>query len=157
MSSTAPSSTQDPKQARERVARVAARRPSLWYALICVPWILGVVLSLNSSRTHDKIAARQQTTAGRITAHEPSNHDRYGYAFSVGGKDYSGWEIPQRSALQIGQTVTVYYDSTDPSTSALTAFGKQSADDTGPVPLLMLGSLGIVVLTIYQWRRRRFF
>ena len=131
-----------------------SRRPAKWYVLLVLPWLLAVLLSVSSSRTHDAVAARQRTVRGTITGHEPSNHDRYAYAFTLNGKPYHGWEIPQRHAFQIGQTVTVYYDPRNPSTSALTDFADQSADDLGPVPLLVAGLIAIGVFLMDQWRRR---
>ena len=98
------------------------------------------------------IAARQQSTPGTITAHEPSNHDRYGYVYSLDGKAYHGWEIPQRTEYKIGEQVTVYYDPTDPTRGSLAGFEELSLREFGPVPFLLLGT-AVIVFIFYKRRK----
>jgi hypothetical protein len=68
------------------------------------------------------VASREQSTVGVIVAHEPSNHNRYGYKFQAGGRDYTGWETPLKEEPKIGQSVTVYFDSLQPAENSLTDF-----------------------------------
>ena len=93
------------------------------------------------------VAQREKTTNGSITAHEPTNHNRYGYSFSVDGKPYSGWEIPRNKELHIGQQLTIFYDPIDPTKNAITDFADLEMDSLGPVPLLLFG-IGAIALFI---------
>lgn len=98
------------------------------------------------------VAARQQTASGTIVAHEPSNHDRYGYTFSVNQKTYSGWQVPYDDVqFTVGQVVTVHYDPLDPNNSALVDFSEFDGLD-GPV-LLLFGALPFVLLIEFLRRR----
>ena len=112
-----------------------------------------LVLSLYEWNVDSKIAAREKTATGVITAHDPPNHNRYGYTFAVDGKGYSGWEIPHHVEEPIiGQEVMVYYDPLDPTKSALTDFDELSATSLGPVPLLLVGIGGVAVLIFVRRR-----
>jgi len=139
----------------ERASRDAKRwwdGPPWWYGFIVTPWVLLAAISLYESRNDRSIATREQTAPGTIVAHEPRNHDRYGYAFTVGGKSYTGWDGPTGSEQPtIGQAVTVYYDPSDPSTSALVDFRELALRNAGPVPFAIGGS-GLVVLFILTRR-----
>ena len=88
-----------------------------------------------------------------ITTHEPANHDSYGYVFTVDNKSYTGSQSPKANELAIGKKITVYYDPQNPRKNALTDFRDLSADDLGPVPLLLLG-IGAVALFIRHRRRK---
>jgi len=75
---------------------------------VVLPWIIGTVLFVYEWNVDRGIATREQTTQGVITAHEPANHNRFGYVFSVNGKTFTGWESPRKDKLQIGEQVRVY-------------------------------------------------
>ena len=128
------------------------QNPSWVLLLIVLPWAAGIVYSLYEWRLDSAIAARQQTTNGTITAHEPANHNRYGYVFSMSGGTYRGWEYPQKREYSIGEQVTVYYDPTNPSRSSLTEFDELSLRAFGPVPLLLFGTGGVA---FYIYKRRK--
>jgi hypothetical protein len=99
------------------------------------------------------VAARQQTASGTIVAHEPANHDRYGYTFSVNQKTYSGWQIPYDDVqFTVGQVVTVHYDPLDPNNSALVDFSELGDRDLGPVALLIAA---IPFVALIEFLRRR--
>lgn len=108
--------------------------PTWWYLLFGLPFSLGALLLINQSIADREVAARQQLASATITSHEPSNHNRYGYHFSVNGQSFSGWESPRGSEPVIGQRVSVYYDPKDPSTNALTDFNERADEILGPVP-----------------------
>ena len=96
--------------------------------------------------------ARQQTASGTIVAHEPSNHDRHGYTFSVNQKTYSGWQVPYNDVrFTVGQVVTVHYDPLDPNNSALVEFSEFDGVE-GPV-LLIFAVIPLVVLIEFLRRR----
>ena len=126
--------------------------PSWWNLLVALPWALGLGLAVHDWATDREVAERERTVLGKITAHEPANHDRYGYIFSLNGRSYNGWESPGREGLHVGQLVTVYYDPTDPTTSALTDFAELKIKSMGPVPLEILG-IGAVAFFIRHRRR----
>jgi hypothetical protein len=92
-------------------------------------------------------------TEGVVDAHEPENHNRYGYRFAVDGRDYHGWDSPVNTTPLVGANVRVYYDSADPATNALTDFATLSQDARGPLPLVVLMTFGVVI-GIYELRRR---
>ena len=128
-------------------------RPSWWNLLVVLPWALGLVFLIHESTIDSQIAGRQQTASGIVTAHEPANHNRYGYKFQVNGKSYTGWESPTGSELAIGKQVTVFYDPQNPSRSALTDFHDVRTSVLGPVPMLLFG-IGAVAAYIFYKRRR---
>jgi co-chaperonin GroES (HSP10) len=126
--------------------------PSWWNLLVAFPWALGAILFIHDWKVDREIASREQTTKGLITAHEPANHNRYGYVFSVNGRTFNGWESPKKEELKIGEQVVVYYDPQDPNKNALTDFGELGMSSLGPM-LTML--FGIGVLGWYIGSRRR--
>jgi hypothetical protein len=95
--------------------------------IVIAPWILGGILML-AAWQHDKdVASRQATTVGRIVAHEPGNHNRYGYTFRIDGREYSGWETPLKAEPKIGQSVTIYYDTRSPDENALAEYAESGS------------------------------
>jgi hypothetical protein len=130
----------------------AWNRPSWWNLLVVLPWAIGLVLMINEWRTHRQIAARQRTTSGVIAAHDPANHNQYGYKFEVDGKSYTGWEGPKGRELAIGKAVMVYYDPENPNKNALTDFRDLGTASIGPVPLILFG-IGTVAVLIFHMRR----
>ena len=99
------------------------------------------------------MALREQTTSGIITAHEPANHNRYGYTFKLNEKTYSGWQVPSDSEqFAVGQVVTVHYDPVDPNNNALVDFNELSWRAFGPVPFL---AAAIASVALFVLERRR--
>lgn len=139
-------------QHRWRREAVAWQNPSWLKLLVVVPWALLVIYSLYQWQLDRRIAARQQTTYGAVVAHEPANHNRFGFAFVLNGRTYHGWEYPQNREYRIGEQVVVYYDPANPARSALTQFDELSLRAFGPVPLAMLG-IGAVTFFIYRRRK----
>jgi hypothetical protein len=126
--------------------------PPSWRNLfITLPWAIGLVFFLYSSASDHRVAGREQIAYGTIRTHEPANHNRFGYAFSVGGKSYTGWQIPI-SEYSIGQPVRVYYDPIDPTKSSLNSFSESSDRILGPSLFCAFGIVA-VVLVIYLMRR----
>src|SRR5689334_21273141 len=116
----------DPSEpSNQRLIRRSAHL-SWWRGFIVLPWVIGACFMVFESLHARDVASRQQKTIGEITAHDPANHSRYGYAFAVQGRLYSGWQVPEgRGDWKIGQQVVVYYDAADPSTNALRDFGSR--------------------------------
>jgi hypothetical protein len=126
--------------------------PSWWNLLVLLPWAVGIVLCVHDWRVDRSIAQREQTTHGVVTSYVPHNHNRYGYAFAVDGRPYTGWESPKANEIEIGKVVTVYYDPADPSTNALTHFDELSSSRLSLVPVMIVGIVG---LTLFVFLRRR--
>jgi opacity protein-like surface antigen len=124
--------------------------PPWWVIAVMIPWAIGLVMQVYEWRTDTQIAARQQTTFGVVTDHRPSQHNVYGYRFAVNGKTYTGWQSPRHDEFAIGKQVTVYYDPQDPSKSALTDFDELSTQSLGPVPLLLVGIVGVALFVGYK-------
>jgi hypothetical protein len=127
--------------------------PSWWNLLVVLPWTIGVILFVYQWNVDRRIATREQTTQGVITAHEPENHNRFGYVFSVNGKSFTGWESPGKDGLEIGRSVLVYYDPVNPNRNALTEFGDRGLNSLGPVPMMLFG-IGAVAWYITARRRK---
>ena len=128
---------------------------SRWSVLIfATVWTIVVVTFFVYPWYKDRaVARRQQTASGTIVAHEPSNHDRYGYTFSVNQKSYRGWQVPHDDdQFTVGQVVTVHYDPRDPNNRALEDFSELGDRDLGPVPLLIVA---IPFVALIEFLRRR--
>jgi hypothetical protein len=99
------------------------------------------------------VAARQQTASATIVAHEPANHNRYGYTFNVNQKTFSGWLVPHDSdQFAVGQLVTIHYDPLDPNNSGLVDFNELADGDLAPV--LPLAAI-IAFVALIEFLRRR--
>jgi len=109
-------------------------------------------MGIHAWKVNRAIAEKQKTVVGTIIAHEPANHNRYGYTFVLGGKSHTGWETPRKENPRIGQRVLVYYDPSNPAKNALTDFNELAARSLGPVPLLLFG-IGAVAFVILFRRR----
>jgi hypothetical protein len=127
--------------------------PSWWSLFVVLPWTLGAILSIYQWNVDRGIVRREQTAPGVITAHEPENHNRFGYVFNVNGKSFAGWESPTKDELRIGLSVLVYYDPLDPSKNALTRFEDRALNSMGPVPMMLFG-IGAVVWYVLSQRRK---
>lgn len=114
--------------------------------MIVLPWVLLATLSIYEWDVDRRIAAREMTAVGIITRHQPAQHNRYGYTFSVNGQTYSGWETPLRAEPVIGQEVHVYYDPVNPKKNALTDFAELSAGSLGSIPLVLFGVVTVAVV-----------
>lgn len=129
----------------------------MWRNLfITFPFLLLILYSLYGAWADSEIAKRQKTTIARIDAHDPPNHDRYEYIYSVDGKTYSGWEIPDdKHDFLVGEQLTVYYDPIDPSRSALVDFDEAALKAFAPVPMCGVLVLGFVLLIFFLRREHR--
>jgi hypothetical protein len=146
------------RQMADHATRDAQSRwanPSWWNLLVVLPWTIGVILAVYGWTVDRDIATRQETTQGVITSHEPANHDRYGYVFSVNGKNFSGWGHPRNADQEIGKRVVVYYDPRNPNKSAITDFRELSAGSLGPVPFLLIGIAAVAWFINVQRRKGR--
>jgi hypothetical protein len=114
-----------------RTARVWSP-PSWWNLLIALPWVIGLVFLLFSSASDQAIAGRERTTYGIIRTHEPENHNRFGYEFSVSGKLFTGWQIPMTD-FKIGQKVLCTTTLSIPPKVRSTASSDPRTEFLGPL------------------------
>lgn len=108
--------------------------------------LFGVVFFGYRAIGHRDSATAQQTSFGMIIQCEirGRGHDNYcHYTFPVGDHQYMGVSRAKFD-YEFGQTVTVYYDSRDPSVSDLEDFSEQSRNDLRFVYIL----LGVLVFTV---------
>lgn len=134
-----------------------ARKPvrlSWWTMLVVSPMLLGIVFAIYTARGNWAIAKRQHSTYGTITAHPPSNHDRYQYTFLANGKPYTGWQSPAKNPFELGQRVLVYYDPANPAQNALTDFAVFGNRNLIPIPVFLI-STAVVFMIIVLNRRMR--
>ena len=123
-------------------------------------FVIGVVLPFCFCATqyiqHRLVAARQQTTIGVLTAHEPQNHDRYEFSYVVGEKSFKAWHVGtvncDQDALVVGNRVTVYYDPRHPDDAHLCSFSRTLKDERDI--LMGLSVFGGVLVLIAKSRAR---
>jgi hypothetical protein len=92
------------------------------------------------------VGKTEKTALATIIAHEPANHNRYGYSFVVNGKSFTGWDTSLKDEPRIGQNQIAYYDPSDPATNALTDFTDLGTRRLSPVPLSLMGIGGVAFL-----------
>lgn len=130
--------------------------PPRWSALIALPWLMLLALSATQAHAARVIAARERTTLGTITGHDPGNHDSYQYAYEVGGRTLRAWQIPSGDDdWRMGEQVVVYYDPEEPTESSLVEFSESGDRASRPVPALVVGITGIFAFIYIQRRRAR--
>ncbi len=93
---------------------------------------------------------RQQVSQGVITAYEPSNHNECRYLFSVGGRQYSGMRPAGTTSVFVGERVTVYYDSQDPTVNAIEDFSEMSRRDRNFVYIVLFVIGAVVAVILYS-------
>ena len=111
--------------------------------------MIGLVFLISSSVSDHAIASREQTTYRIMRTHEPENHNRFGYQFSVNGKSFTGWQIPMRD-FTTGQRVLVYYDPLDPTKSSLDSFAGATGRILGPALFCTVGTTVVVVIVFVR-------
>lgn len=98
-------------------------------------------------------ASRQETSFGTIGQCEERGrgHENYcDYTFSIGDEQYTAVRKAARG-LEIGQSVTVYYDGQDPQINALEDFSEQSRRDLNVV---YIAGLALVIVAAFAlWDR----
>jgi len=121
--------------------------PFLSFVMLCI-----VFFGYRAASDHDS-ATRQRTSSGTTTQCEirgRGNENYCHYTFPVGDQQYIGVNRAEPEVVA-NQMVTVYYDSRDPSVSALEDFSEHSRKDLRFVYAL----LAVLVLTVafVLWNR----
>lgn len=130
--------------------RAKGRWRSWWSLTMTFPLIVGLAVGLYSSRRDAATGARQELTTGKITAHEPNNHDSYRYTFTVQGRQFNGISGSPKPAEVVGASTQVYFDPRDPNTNSLEDFLMRSRRDRKLVPLFVFGICVIPAFILYS-------
>lgn len=117
------------------VPRAKGRWRSWWSLTMTFPLVFGLVIGLWSSWRDSAIGTRQESTTGKITAHEPENHDSYRYTFTAQGRQFSGLSMSPNARETVGEPAQIYFDSRDPTTNSLEDFSSRSQRDRRLVPI----------------------
>src|SRR5712692_8907533 len=94
----------------------------VWVVLTTVFFV--VALGVYSPFNYWRLANRGVLADARVTAKEPNNHRFVHYSYEIGGQTYSGIGNGGRGnadfdRIEIGQSVLVFYDPSDPRVSCL--------------------------------------
>ena len=146
------------KMIEERQRQYWARPQSWWNLLVLVPLLLILLYLVHSCRENLEIAKRQRTAVAIISSHDPANHDRYGYIFSVNSRPFSGWAYPNdKRDFSVGEQIVVFYDPIDPSKNLPSSFGLFDAGDDVLFAFFLVAPI-IVAVSIHaqrrEWKRR---
>ena len=123
-----------------------------WWPAIFVPLVWTLLFSYRAETESDS-ATRQQTSLASVgqCQHRGRGHENYcDYTFSVGDQQYTAVSKAPEGP-EIGQTVTVYYDSDDPQISALQDFSAQSRRDLHFVYIFL--TVFAVAVAFALWNR----
>lgn len=115
--------------------------------------LFGIVFFGYRAAVHHDLATAQQTSLGTIIQCEirGRGHENYcHYTFPAGDQQYMGVN-EAAGDVGFGQTVTVYYDSRDPSVSALEDFSEQSREDFHFACILLV--VLVVAVAFVLWNR----
>jgi hypothetical protein len=129
-------------------------RPASWWNLFVLCPVLAVVVwCFYSGYSRSQVASRQHFAIGLVDTHDPSNHDRYGYTFSVGKQKFKGWAYPASYRdFHLGESITVYYDPSDPDTNSPSDFHEINTGTSLILSWCLLVAAGIP-LSIFLQRR----
>ena len=120
---------------------------SLWWA---IPLLFCIFDFASRAARENDAEAVQRTSFGTITDCERSGRSGYScnYVFLVDGEQYPGNDRAD-SYLLFGKTVVVYYDSQNPTMSALDDFSRKSRRDWNFVYILLFMIAALVALALY--------
>jgi hypothetical protein len=132
--------------------------PSWWNLLVLWPVPFVLLFCIRASVTDSKVAQRQLSAVATINAHDPPNHDRYGYVFKVGGEQFTGWAYPSDGhAYSIGEHVDIYFDPLNPAKNSTVGFRSVAIDDLFFVPFCVVVLAGLPVFIYLRrssWKRK---
>ena len=121
-----------------------------WWPFIAFALFVILPVAYRAAIEND-IASRQKTSFGTIGQCEERGRGRdtyCDYSFLVGDALYTAVGNAERG-LGIGETVTVYYDSQNPRSSALEDFSEQSRANLRIVYILGLVLVAVVALVLW--------
>ena len=125
----------------------------VWAALLTTVGICGLLLNLKPIT----LGAHYEITKGAIVQKLPNNHLGIRYAYKVDGKPYEGdgyaGQINRAfDKIQLGDTVTVFFDKQRPNISTLEAPDILTVQQIGQIVAvaLILSLLGMCILHRYQ-------
>jgi hypothetical protein len=147
---------------RRRPSDVSERfcSPYLTILLVICPCLLCLSLVfLFKSRQDALITPRERSVVGIVTGQTADGKgSRTDYSFSYDGRTYYEHESKD-STLTVGQSLTVYFDSNDPSTSSLIEYHKLSNEDQRRMFCFIYLFVGVVIvltiLHVFMWNRKK--
>jgi hypothetical protein len=145
----------DPRHVRPSEGRPHTKMepPLSWWSLAALAAVLLLlILSVHSARNDARLAKRQQAAIGTIDGHDPSNHHRYRYTFSVNGRQFAGWAYPDKRDFFVGQRIVVYYDPIQPSENSAYDF---SLFNPGGVVFIGFALFACVFFPFFIYFQRR--
>ena len=100
--------------------RNTATNLAVWAGLVLIVAMTSVITSFRTLT----LCVGYQTTAGVISQKFPNNHHGINFSYKVAGRDYEGrgyvGQIGRSfDGIQLGDTVTVFYDERRPASSTL--------------------------------------
>ena len=95
-------------------------------------------------------AKRQQTSLGTVTGYDRSNHNQCSYRFTANGRQYNGMRSAATTSITVGDRVSVYYDSHDPTMNSLEDFSEMSHNDRGFVEMLLIVIAAFAAVIFYS-------
>ena len=141
---------------KEDYARRWNRPLSWWNLAALAPVLFFLLLSVHSSWKVAQAAARQQTAIGIIDGHDPPNHDRYSYTFTVHGNQWTGWASPNdKRNFFLGQRIVIYFDPIDPSENSAYDFHEANPGGIVFIWLLLTACVGFPFYIYFQRRSRK--
>jgi len=96
------------------------------------------------------ISKRQQTAEAVVVGHHPDDHNLYDLRIVVGGRQYTGRDTPLSGTIYVNQKVHIFFDPQAPQNMSLISFSDVGEHDLAPVPLLVLGVVGILGFALNQ-------
>jgi hypothetical protein len=126
-----------------------------WWSRLVVlsPWVLGIVFGITTSWKNSARAEHQQTTQAIIVTRTMNHGNFYHYKYVVRGSTYEGSDNAE-PLIAPGQSITVFYDATNPGRSSLLDFADRAKNDAAPVPLVLLMSAFSVYVIYLIYRPR---
>lgn len=131
------------------------RWPNWRYMLLVVP--ITILLGINTVQGIREldVSRRQAITIGHITEVDLQNHNSCYFHFLMGDIWYHGGDSCGSIPPSPGDEVTIYYDSANPSTSALEPFETRGHRDESFGLIVTINiSMALAILASKLWIRR---
>jgi hypothetical protein len=139
------------KAKEQNYKRIILTYFAIWLAFALAGVVIGVIAT--DSLKYYRLKTEGIKVHGQVIGKEPQNHQSIRYSYVVGEQTYSnlgsaGRGNPSFAALNMGDSVIVYYDPDNPSNSCLGYPSRHLQDSIGGIIFLvvLLPLFGIVGL-----------
>ncbi len=125
----------------------------VWLALVV---LVGVGLGSLNWRAYRNLVARGVPCQALVIEIPPRAHGTVRYEYHVSGRTFEGQSQPRQpnrplEQLEIGQTLTAYYDPKHPEISVLGDPDAILANETLSIVLAALGAPTVLILSSLRW------